>query len=177
MPKKCNIYIIIIHTHTGKTTHPQFSGHDGKKNATFSFCWYCLFTRQNGQSERMLQSYWQQNHIFSTNQSRNDQKTWSGPFDKNRQRDCGYIYTIIIDIYVYQIISNILYTSIAWVFLFKPTFHLYIMSYHRRRPTSAQGLTMSGCRASHLKPSAHRGRIIKISSGFPSKQGTIEKKT
>ena len=52
------IYIIIIHTHTGKTTHPQFSGHDGKKNATFSFCWYCLFTRQNGQSERMLQSYW-----------------------------------------------------------------------------------------------------------------------
>ena len=54
-------------------------------------------------------------------------KTWSGPFDKNKQRDCGnihiYIYIIIIDIYVYQIISNILYTSIAWVFLFKPAFY------------------------------------------------------
>lgn len=108
-------------------------------------------------------------HFFDKSKPKWPKKTWSGPFDKNRQRDCGYIYTIIIDIYVYQIISNILYTSIAWVFLFKPTFHLYIMSYHRRRPTSAQGLTMSGCRASHLKPSAHRGRIIKISSGFPSK--------
>ena len=29
--KKMQYIYIIIHTHTGKTTHPQFSGHDGKK--------------------------------------------------------------------------------------------------------------------------------------------------